>query len=117
MKLRRKEKRERDGGAEACNLILPSRRSSAFERLILRARVETVDVVVVERRDFFFKETTVVGASVREMRREGILGIEGRRGGAEATGTGVGALGTGSSGRVIEGAGLGEGMLRIESRE
>jgi hypothetical protein len=86
--------------------------------LILRARVETVDVVVVERRDLF-KETTVVGASVREMRRAGNLGIEGRRGGAEATatGTGVGALGTGSSGRVIEGAGLGEGMLRMESRE
>ena len=97
-----------------------------------RARVETVDVVTTETRLNFELlslqaetplgrlslswgggrggELEVVGG--REKSRAGMTGMEGRRGAAEERSGFVGR-----SGRVIEGAGFGEGMVRRESRE
>ena len=88
----------------------PSKRARACERFDFRTRVETdeeVAFVATERR-----RIAVSGVGVREMVRDGRgtsrVGIEvreGRRGAADL----------GTSGRVAEGAGLGEGMDRKES--
>jgi hypothetical protein len=88
----------------------PSKRARACERFDFRTRVETdeeVAFVATERR-----RIAVSGAGVREIVRDGrgtsrteIEVREGRRGGAEL----------GTSGRVAEGAGLGDGIDRKES--
>jgi hypothetical protein len=88
----------------------PSKRARACERFDLRTRVETdeeVAFVATERR-----RMTVSGAGVREIVRDGrgtsragMGAREGRRGGADL----------GTSGRVAEGAGLGDGIDRRES--
>ena len=89
----------------------PSKRARASKRFDLRTRVETdeeVAFVATERR-----RMAVSGAGVREMVRDGRgtsragMGVrEGRRGGADLVGT---------SGRVAEGAGLGNGIDLKES--
>lgn len=90
----------------------PSKRARASERFDLRTRVETDDEVAfveTERR-----RMAVRGAGVREMTRDGggrgisragMGAREGRRGGDDF----------GSSGRVAEGAGLGDGIDLKES--
>jgi len=87
----------------------PSKRARACDRFDLRTRVETdeeVAFVATERR-----RTTVSGAGVREMVRDGGtsragMGVrEGRRGAADL----------GTSGSVAEGAGLRDGIDRKES--
>ena len=88
----------------------PSKRARACERLDLRTRVETVEevaFVATERR-----RMAVRGAGVREIVRDGrdismaeTRVREGRRGAADL----------GTSGRVAEGAGLGDGINRKES--
>ena len=87
----------------------PSKRARACERFDFRTRVETdeeVAFVATERRRM------AVGAGVREMVRDGrgtsrtdIEVREGRRGAADL----------GTSGRVVDGAGFGEGIDRKES--
>lgn len=89
----------------------PSKRARASKRFDLRTRVETeedVAFVATERR-----RMAVSGAGVREMVRDGRgisragMGVrEGRRGAADLVGT---------SGRVAEGAGLGNGIDLKES--
>lgn len=110
----------------------PSRRARASERLLRRARVETVDAVRTETRLNFELlslqaetplarlslrwgtarggELEIVGGRVKS--RAGMTGMEGRRGAVEEWGSFVGR-----SGRVIDGAGFGEGIVRRESRE
>ena len=88
----------------------PSKRARACERFDLRTRVETdeeVAFVATERR-----RMAESGVGVREMVRDGRgtsragMGVrEGRRGGADL----------GTSGRVAEGAGLGDGIDRRDS--
>jgi hypothetical protein len=88
----------------------PSKRARASERFDLRTRVEIDEVVTfvaTERRWM-----GVDGAGVREMARDGRgtsragMGVrEGRRGAADL----------GTSGRVVEGAGLGDGIDLKES--
>lgn len=86
----------------------PSKRARACERFDLRTRVETdeeVAFVATERR-----RMAVSGAGVRDIVRDGTsraeMGArEGRRGGADL----------GTSGRVAEGAGFGDGIDRKES--
>lgn len=109
----------------------PSRRASASERLTLRVVVETVDeeVIVTLR---FGSWNVMGGVGVREIKNGDDAGAgvdagaagkvnedemvkEGRRGGIDGTDGDVGEVGT--SGRVAEGAGLGDGIPRSESRE
>jgi hypothetical protein len=88
----------------------PSKRARACERFDFRTRVETdeeVAFVATERR-----RMAESGAGVREMVRDGrgtsragMGAREGRRGGADL----------GTSGRVAEGAGLGDGIDLKES--
>ena len=49
--------------------------------------------------------------------KEGRVGIEGRRGGADDMGVGDCLSWEGTSGRVMDGTGLGDGMERKESRD
>jgi len=100
----------------------PSNRARASERFDLRTRVETVEEVTFVAIEMW--RIAVSGAGVRDMVRDGVGGRgssragmgtkDGRRGGADFIEEGVGF---GSSGRVIEGAGLGDGMDLKESRE
>lgn len=71
-----------------------------MERLSRRARVDTVEEV-----GFLVRTVIAAGAWEREMVMEG----GGARDEVDAD--------LGSSGRVMDGAGFGEGMLLIESRE
>ena len=124
-------------------MIRPSNRARASERLNLRTRVETVVVVVIrvraEKRDGASR--TFGGASVRERDnddeghgercsrdrpREGLKIIDGKRGGlASSEGVQDEVVGEeggcccclGRSGRTVDGAGLGDGIERRESRE
>ena len=96
-----------------------------MERLLRRARVETVEVVMTERRLNFEllslqAETPLARLSLGVVRggelegrvksRAGMAGMDGRRGAME------GGF-VGRSGSVMEGAGFGEGIVRRESRE
>lgn len=94
-------------------------------RLRNRVRVEAVDNVLdgvpaddalVEAKEAFLEELDFrLGGEASSRTKEGIRGREGRRGGE----TGIGERGgrVGGLGRVIEGAGFGEGIERRESRE
>lgn len=98
--------------------LRPSRAARACERLCLRTRVDTVEALALVMEDMRFGSGRGPMTQVREMlnctregegrssSRAGRRGREGKRGG-------VG----GSCGRVIDGAGLGEGIERRESRE
>jgi len=97
----------------------PSRTARASERLCLRTRVDTDEAVAFVAHDIRFGSGGGPMMHVREMvisarggvgtssSRAGRTGIDGRRGGAVE----------GASGRVIEGAGFGEGIERRDSRE
>jgi hypothetical protein len=99
----------------------PSKRARASERFDLRTRVETVEEVAFVATEMW--RMTMHGAGVREIVREGVIGrgnsragmgmMEGRRGGVDDIGEG---MRFGGSGRVIEGAGLGDGIDLKESR-
>jgi len=90
----------------------PSKRARASERFDLRARVETDDevaFVATERRWM-----AVGGAGVREMVRDG-RGISRAEMGAREGRRGAADIDLGTSGRVANGAGLGDGMDLRES--
>jgi hypothetical protein len=98
----------------------PSRRARAWERLDLRARVETVE--------HEWRLVPLVGGggegSGTEAREErskdrssiGLMEMEGRRGGADGV-EAVGADIEGMFGRVADGAGFRDGIVRMESPE
>lgn len=107
-------------------MVRPSRRARACERFVLRMLVETVDVelrlTLAMTSGAGLRETTREGAEwdarSRDRPRPGVIAMEGRRGGVEGTDDDGGVRERfGSSGRVMEGAGFGEGMVRRESRE
>lgn len=97
----------------------PSKRARAFDLFDLRTWVETDGVGATE-----IVRMRVGGTEVREMVKDGDDGEDGRENSRAGMGIRVGIRGGedervyfGSSGKVIEGAGLADGIDLIESRE
>lgn len=109
----------------SADLEWPSRRARAAERLIFRTRVETVELVwtdtrrgsVIKSVDAVLRVMALGETRGRVTSKEGRGGIEGRRGGADDMGVADRLSWEGTSGRVMDGAGLGDGMERKESRD